>query len=179
MSQIVADRYAEALFQLATEHGLVERLDQELTLITQTLAENGDLRLLVEHPLVAREDKKQVALEIFKPHLHEFALNFLQLLFDRGRANALELIQARYHHRASKLHKRLVIQLATAVPIPDEDVERFRVSLERAWDRLVEIEPQIDPDVLGGARMKVEDQVIDGSLRGALEKLRQDMLRSA
>ncbi len=179
MSQLVADRYAEALFQLATENGIVDRLDQELTLITQTLTENADLRLLIEHPLVARDDKKVVAVSIFKAHVHELTLNFLQLLFDKGRGGALELIQVRFHHLASRLQKRLVVQVTTAVPIPNEDVEHFRERLEREWDRLIEIEPHIDPDVLGGARMKVEDQVIDGTLKGALDKLRQDLLRSA
>ncbi|MBM3266483.1 MAG: ATP synthase F1 subunit delta [Candidatus Sericytochromatia bacterium] len=179
MSQIVADRYAEALFQLATELDLVDRLDQELTVIAQTLAENAELRLLVEHPLVARADKKSVAVKLFERHVHELTLNFLQLLFDKGRGGALELIQSRYHHLASRLQKRLVVQVTTAVPIPNEDVEKFRERLEKAWDRLVEIEPHIDPAVLGGARMKVEDQVVDGSLKGALDKLRQDMMRSA
>lgn len=179
MSQIVADRYAEALFEIAKETGLVDRMDQELTLMTQTVAENADLRVLFAHPLVSREDKKSVAVKIFGPHIHPITLNFVQLLFDKNRGNIIELIQARFHHLASRMAKRLIVQLTTAVPVPPEDIERFRELLEREWDRKLEVEHQVDGNILGGARMKVEDQVIDGSIRGALDRLRDDMMHSA
>jgi len=179
VSQIVADRYAEALFDLAKEAGLVDQLDQELALMTQTVAENAELRLLFEHPLVAREDKKTIAVKIFGPHIHPLTLNFLQLLFDKSRGNILELIQARFHHLASLLARRMVVQVTTAVPVSPEDIDRFRERLERDWDRKLDIEHRVDPDILGGARMRVEDQVFDGSIRGALETLRHNMLHSA
>jgi F-type H+-transporting ATPase subunit delta len=178
LSQIVADRYAEALFDLAVEGGLVEKVDTELTLITQTLAENQELRGLLFHPLVAREDKKAVALKIFSAYLQPVMLNFLQLLFDKNRGNIIDLIQSRFHHLASKLQKRLVLQVTTASVVPPEDIEHFRERLEREWSMRLDIEQQVDPDVLGGARLKVEDQVIDGTLRGALDKLRREMLNS-
>lgn len=179
MSQIVADRYAEALFELAKENDLVDRMDQELTLMTQTIAENSDLRVLFAHPLVAREDKKSLAVKIFGPHLNQLTLNFVQLLFDKNRGHIIELIQARFHHLASRMAKRLTVQLTTAVPIAPEEIEHFRSRLEQEWDRKLEIEHQVDAGILGGARMKVEDQVIDGSIRGALDRLRDDMIHSA
>lgn len=179
MSQIVADRYAEALFDLAKEGGLVDQVDQELTLITQTLAENGDLRRLFEHPLVSREDKKSIAVEIFGPRLQRLTLDFIRLLFDKNRGHLIELIQARFHHLASRMARRLTVQLTTAVPVAPDEIEHFREVLEREWDRKIEIEHLVDGDILGGARMKVEDQVIDGSIRGALDRLRDEMLHSA
>ncbi len=178
MSQIVAGRYAVALFDLAKENNLVDQMDQELTLITQTVAENGDLRLLLAHPLVAREDKKAMAVKIFASHVHPLTLNFLQLLFDKGRGQIIELIQAQFHHLASRLAKRLTVQLTTAVPVAPEDIERFRGRLEREWDRKLEVEHQVDDTLLGGVRLKVEDQVIDGSVRGALDRLRDEMIGS-
>ncbi|MBU6427467.1 MAG: ATP synthase F1 subunit delta [Cyanobacteria bacterium REEB65] len=179
MSQIVADRYAEALFAIATQtESLVDKIDHDLTLVTQTVVENPGLRELLEHPLVRREDKKQIVRDLFGPHVAPTTLNFLQLLFDRGRGSALEMIQSRFHHLASKLARRLTVQLTTAVPIAAEQLQQFREQLEEAWKRQIELEAQVDAELLGGAVMRVEDQVIDGSLRGRLDALQRAMVQS-
>ena len=181
MNQIVADRYAQALFELATAPEAavsVDKVDHDLTLVTQTVVENTELRKLLEHPLVKREDKKAVVRTLFGSHVAPITLNFLQLLFDRNRGGALELIQSRFHDLAAKLARRLTVQLTTAVPIAPELVQQFREQIEAAWQRQIELEAQVDPELLGGAVMHVEDQFIDGSLRGRLDGLRQAMMQA-
>lgn len=175
MSQIVADRYAQALFEIAQEHEMVERIDSDLTLITQTMAESFDLRRLALHPLVSIQDKKSAAREIFGPHLHPTSLNFLQLLFDRNRGSCVALIQARFHHLASQLAKRITVHMVTAVQASPDTLERMRERLEREWERKIKIEASTDPDLVGGVLMRVEDQVYDGSIRGRLIAMRRQL----
>lgn len=195
MNQIVADRYAEALFELAAsgqragmaeaETGnvagsaapgsLVDKVDHDLTLVTQTLAETPDLRRLLLHPLVRRGDKRTVIVSLFGPHVAPVTLNFLQLLFDRGRGPVLELIQSRFHHLAARLARKLGVRLTTAVAIAPEQLAQFEAVLARAWQRHVQIEARVDGDLLGGAIMRVEDQVVDGSVRGRLDALKHAM----
>lgn len=172
MNQIVADRYAKALFELASEQNRVDKIDHDLTLVTQTVAENPELRLILDHPLVDREDKKATLRTLFGPHVAPISLDFLQLLVDRNRGTALELIQSRFHHLAAKLARSLTVKLTTAVPIAPEELQRFRELLERSWEQKIELEAQVDGDLLGGALMRVDDQVVDGSVRGRLDALK-------
>ncbi len=196
MNQIVADRYAEALFQLAVagqsagtpeseagrnadsttaQGALVDKVDHDLTLVTQTLAETPDLRRLLLHPLVRRGDKRTVIVSLFGPHVAPVTLNFLQLLFDRGRGPVLEMVQSRFHHLAAKRARKLNVKLTTAVAIGPEQLAQFEAILAHAWQRHVEVEAQVDGDLLGGAVLRVEDEVVDGSVRGRLDALKHAM----
>ncbi len=195
MSQIVADRYAQALFALALSgqaasaqipgsaaaagpaggEALVDRVDHDLALVTRTIAETPDLRRLLLHPLVPKSDKKNIIATLFGPHVTPLVLNFLQLLFDRGRGAVLDLVQKRFHHLAAKLARRLSVRLITAIAISPSELEGFRERLERSLQLHVELETEVDQDIVGGAIMRVEDQVVDGSFRGRLEALKQAM----
>ncbi|MEB3299443.1 MAG: ATP synthase F1 subunit delta [Candidatus Sericytochromatia bacterium] len=177
MSQVVANRYAEALFRLARDKGLLSQVDRDLSAVHQAVSENQDLRSLLEHPLVAKADKSEMVRRLFSGRIEPLTLNFLQLLQDRGRGSVLAEVSSRFRRLLAKHERRTTAKLQVAHHPGDEAVERLRAELEGAWAVKVDLEVAVEPSLLAGARLRVDDQVLDGSLRARLDGLRQQLLR--
>lgn len=177
MSQVIANRYAEAMFRLALGKGLLEAVDRDLGLATQTVAESQQLRVLLEHPLVAKADKNEMVRRIFSGKVDGLTLNFLQLLQDRGRGALLEAIQSRFHQLVAQHARRTTAHLRVARHPGEDAVARLRARLEASWQKQVELDIVVDPDLVAGACLRMDDEVLDGSLRARLDSLKQQLLR--
>jgi F-type H+-transporting ATPase subunit delta len=177
MSQVIANRYAEALFRLAKAKVLLDVVDKDLGLATQAVAESQSLRQLLEHPLVAKADKTEMVRRIFTGKVDGITLNFLQLLQDRGRGTLLEAIQARFHQLVAQSARRTTAHLRVARHPGEEAVSRLRARLETSWQKHVELDIVVDEQLVAGARLRVDDEVVDGSLRARLDTLKQQLLR--
>ncbi|MEB3205688.1 MAG: ATP synthase F1 subunit delta [Candidatus Sericytochromatia bacterium] len=177
MSQVIANRYAEALFRLAKAKDLLDAVDKDLGLATQAVAESQSLRQLLEHPLVAKADKTEMVRRIFTGKVDGITLNFLQLLQDRGRGTLLEAIQARFHQLVAQSARRTTAHLRVARHPGEEAVSRLRARLETSWQKQVELDIVVDEQLVAGARLRVDDEVLDGSLRARLDTLKQQLLR--
>ncbi|WKB35581.1 ATP synthase F1 subunit delta [Terrilactibacillus sp. S3-3] len=96
MSEIVAKRYAVALFEVAEERGAVDAIESQLTLVVQTLAESEDLRKVLYHPQISADDKKKLVVKVFEKQVGQEVLNLLKLLVDRKRESLIDELREAY-----------------------------------------------------------------------------------
>ena len=165
------------MFDVATTHGGVEVVNNDLQLVRQTIRESKELRTLLEHPLVRIDDKKQIATQLWAQRVQPVVFNFLCLLLDKRRLMALDAIAARFHQLLAAQKRQVGVTLTTAMDMGSDDVAALRKELERQWDREVILEAKVDPEILGGAVLKIGDQVVDGSVRARLDALKGTLVR--
>lgn len=175
---MIADRYADAIFQAAqdldrTSNGNVtEQVDSNLADVAALLQDNADLARLWMHPVVAAADKKAMVQQLFGGKVHPLALNLMQLLFDKKRGTQFEAIQKAYRERFDRTRRRATVKVTSALPLDSNQVESLRHELATKLSKDVHVDTSVDAALLGGLVVQIEDQVIDGSLRGRLEALR-------
>lgn len=173
MSQ-VAKRYARAMFEVASAQGVVDRVEEELFALAQTLTSSSQLEQWLVHPHVTGEQKK----EAFRPALGsmlEITGNLLFLLIDRHRESELPTIAAAYKLLADEVRGTADAEVTTATALTEEDQKRLSTVFEKVVGKTVRITHQVDPEILGGVIVRIGDRLYDGSLKTKLHRFQREL----
>jgi F-type H+-transporting ATPase subunit delta len=176
----LARPYAKAAFALAQEQNALGRWEEMLS-AAAAIAGNEQLAEWLESPQVSdAEAVKMVAdaaAEALGGELDAGFRGYLTVLADNGRLALLPAITQLFAELRAEAEKRLRVRVVSAVELDDEQASRLRDALARRYEREIELENEIDPKVIGGAVIYAGDEVIDGSLRGRLQKLSGSLAR--
>jgi len=172
-----ARRYAKALASLATRDGSVAETGDALRAHRDLFSADAQLRGILRHPSVSQNVKNRLVTAILdrtQPSL--LVRNFLLLLLKNDRLLDLDLIVARYERLANDLLGRITAQVITAVELEDDQYASIEQKVAAVTQKTVVLEKQIDPSILGGVIVKIDHTVLDGSLRGRMQRLRRELV---
>lgn len=173
----VVKGYAESLFGVARSEDLVEVVEDELYTLKEVLQGNAELREFLSNLRIAPEGKKKALKEIFGKGISPITLNHLNLIIDRGRQRKLVPIIEEFVALAAAAREKVTAEVTTSVPLSEKSAEKLRRALTKATKKQVFLKPRVDPAILGGAIIRVENKIIDGSLRNQLEQIRRSMVK--
>ena len=171
---IPGKRYAQAALELAVERDELESWKVSLRKIAE-LVKDEKLVALLESPKLPFSVKKSL-LEERLGKINALALNLACLLMSRGRLKLANNISQEYDRLLDAYHGIEHAEVATALPLDDEDKERLSRQLGEIMGRKVVIDVQVDPSIVGGFIAKIGDTLIDGSIRNKLEVLRKSLV---
>ena len=168
--------YAEALFEAARERDELEEVFSDLEGFVTALQETEELRLFFYGGQIPERQKRR-ALDGLTEGMKTSTTNFLKVLVDNGREEILEEVLARYEQLVKEHLGRIEVEVTTAVELSEEQLDRLKERLERVLEgREVILETNVDEDLIGGAVFRFGGRLMDGSIRGRLESLREGML---
>ena len=169
--------YAEALFEAALEREELEETLEDLKEFVDALHESEELREFF-YGVHIPEAQKRRAIDALTEEMTTSTRNFLKILIDNGRAEILEDVVPRYEDLVEEYQGKVDVELTTAVELSDEMLDRVRSRLGEILDgREILLETNVNPDLLGGAIVRVGERQIDASIRGQLQGLREQMLQ--
>lgn len=167
-----AHRYAQAFVNLASRSGQLDPCLKDLAAIQELLVAQPLLNRLLTNPEIAVEEKSTLLTRLLGDRATPLTLRLLTLLLWKGRLPALPAILA----EASRLRDQIAGiargTLRSAHPLSPTLVTRLSQRLNRRLGKHVELTTAVDPGLLGGVVVQLEHLVIDGSVRQALELLR-------
>ncbi len=172
----MARNYAEALFDLGERNGSAERYADLIDAVAAAVETTPRVQAVLMSPRVPKSEKARIFGEALKDAPREFVL-FLQAVIKRGRQMLLREIATEYLGLVDvKLNRvRAGVTLARA---PDEALKRsIQENLSRQLDKQVIASFSVDPEILGGAVVRLGDRVLDGSVRRRMTKLRRQLSR--
>jgi F-type H+-transporting ATPase subunit delta len=180
IGNVVARRYASALFALGREAGMaeLERYGVTLNALGDAVKDSRRLADVFRNPVLSGEEKKQVVLSLLKTiGGGPVERHFCELLADKDRLSLLSAIAADYAAMldAAKGLSRGV--LTTAVVLDDSRKASIAAQLESQTGRKLDLVYAVDPAILGGIVLKIGDTVLDASLRAQLDNLRESIKR--
>ncbi len=170
-------RFAEAAFQIALRDDTLDTWRRELDLAAATL-QTGNLEAALSNPATPVEQRVDAARKIFG-RLKEPVRNLIALLVRRGRIEQLPRVAQEF---ARLDDQRQGITHATAIsaaPLDAKETKAIAARLEELIGGRVELQTEVDPAILGGVVVRVGDRLIDGSVRGRLERLRHQLASGA
>ena len=168
--------YAEALFEAARERDELEEVLSDLQEFVTALRETEELRLFFYGGQVPERQKRR-ALDGLTEGMKTSTTNFLKVLVDNGREEILEVVLRRYEEILKEHLGRIEVEVTTAVKLSEESERRLRERLGNVLEgREVILEANVDQDLIGGAVFRFGGRMMDGSIRGRLESLREGML---
>jgi F-type H+-transporting ATPase subunit delta len=164
-----------ALFLGAERSGDLDGVEDELFRFERIVDATPELSLLLDDPATDPAGRAAVVSGLLTDKAHPLTVTLLTALArDPGGASfshgVTELIE-----QAAQRRDKIVAVVHSAVPLSDDQVERLRAALRRIYSRDASVHTFIDPDVGGGLRIKVGDEVIDGTVAGRLDALRRTL----
>jgi F-type H+-transporting ATPase subunit delta len=168
--------YAEALFEAARERDELEEVLSDLQEFVNALHESEELRLFFYGGQIPERQKRR-ALDGLTEGMKTSTTNFLKVLVDNGREEILEEVLARYEELVKEHLGRIEVEVTTAVELSEEQLGRLKERLGRVLEgREIILETNVDENLIGGAVFRFGGRLMDGSIRGRLESLREGML---
>jgi F-type H+-transporting ATPase subunit delta len=174
----IAEVYARALFEAAKEDGVLDRVHDELGQFADALDQERNLQVFLFAPYFSSEEKKQGVRRIVTD-ADERVVNFLELLAERHRMPALFRIRRIFEGLWAEENKLLPVTVTSATELDQSLVDEIGKRIEEQTGRQVELSSSVDPDVLGGLRVRVGNMVLDATVRNRLEKLRKQVAKAA
>lgn len=177
MAKLVSGTYGEALFELAQEKNTVSAMLEEVSGLQMVLKENKELSVLMNNPKVSKEEREGIVKEVFGGRISNDLLNFLILLVQKGRYAYVEEILAYFTDRVKEAEGIGTAYVTTAVELtPAKKDEVHKKLLATTSYREIEIIYQVDPSLIGGMTVRINDRVIDSSIKTKLEKMERSLL---
>ena len=177
MAMVVANRYARALAEVVGRAGDDRQVLRELQDFAAAYRESADLREVLLTPAVSLEVKRKLLLAIL-PRLgaSQVTTNFLRVLLDNYRIAMLDEVIEAYRRTAYDRLGIAEVKIASAADLTPLEQEAIRARFAELTHKQVEIEFHLEPELLGGIIAQIRSTVYDGSVRGQLDRLRQQLM---
>jgi ATP synthase F1 delta subunit len=173
----VAEVYARALFEAATDAEALDPVHEQLSQFTDALNDNRDLMRFFFSPYFSVDEKKNAlhrAIEGAEPTF----MNFLEALLERHRMPVIFRIRDRFERLWEEEHRLLPVEVTSAVALDERTVSGIGETIGSQLGRTIELSSAVNPDIIGGVVLRVGNFVLDASIRNQLEQLRQQVARA-
>lgn len=178
MYEYLDRRYAIALYEVAEKKGKVQEYLQDLREICEIIDTNKEFYEVIKHPQIGTKQKKKTFINIFKGKIDEELLSFLliliekdRILFLREKLNQMEKVDLEHKNTFKGIVK-------TTIPLKEEEFSALISKLEAKYNKHIILDQVIDQSILGGIYVRVNNDVIDGTVKLKLEELQELMLKT-
>lgn len=178
MAKLISKTYGDALFELAVEESKVDVILEEIKQLQNILKENTDFSKLMTHPKIIKEEKLQVAENVFKGRVSDELMGFLLIVISKDRYQDLDDILEYFVTEVKKYKGIGVATVTTAVPLKEEQCKKIEQRLlDTTGYKTMEINYQIDVALIGGMVIRIGDRVVDSSISTKLNELQKELLK--
>jgi len=169
-------RYARALFSLAREKNLVELIKTDLELIGTTGKITPEFDWILSNPVIKPSKKIEIIKNIFSSFIQSISMTFLEMLIKNKRENQLYGIIRWYMHEYNLLKGIDSATFTTAVPLDDSIRNSVKSIIKKHFNKELHLVEVVNPDIIGGYILKIDDMQYDGSISSGLKKIRRELI---
>jgi len=173
---VVAKRYARALYDLGKEEGLQGQFLADLEAIASIMDGSDEFRSIMESPLYDILLKRRILGELVtKIKVNKYTENFLGILLDKDRFVYLQSILDSYRIIVDEASGRVRATVTSAAELDKDQIERISSTLKKIVKKEVDLDVSIDPTLIGGVIAEVEGMIYDGSVKTQINRLKQSL----
>jgi F-type H+-transporting ATPase subunit delta len=173
----ISVRYAKALFLAAKDAGTLDTTFRDASLIMEVLADVPDFRTLLGNPVMTDHEKRVLLDKSFGKYLDKLTVKFLDLLTTNNRLLFLPDMVRDFIDLYKKELGISYAQLITAVKIDPKISEKIKESLATHLKKKVQLTTELDPSIIGGFILRIEDLQFDASIASALNRYKKELVK--
>ncbi|GAX61966.1 F0F1-type ATP synthase, delta subunit [Candidatus Scalindua japonica] len=172
--------YSLALYEVAVKHGDTGDIEKDLDGIKQLLSSSKEFRDILYHPAITKTDKKGIVDKVLVSQCSsKWVKNLLSVLIDKRRERMLDFLPDVYKGVAGKIRGIVPVIVQTAIPLTEDRLAKLKKNLEKLTKKKVLIETEVNKDIIGGMIVRIENNIIDGSVTNHLKNLKKSLLKTA
>ena len=170
---LISDRYASALYDLAAEKKLVDVVLDDLLFIQSMIKNNKDLKLVIKSPLIKSNDKLEILQNILKSkNPNELSLTFLKVLSKNKRFQKTVDIISQFKNINAQKRGDVLADITSAEKLSNEQQDNIKEQLRTILGDKLSLSYKVDEQIIGGLIIKVGSKMIDTSLSNKINKLK-------
>jgi len=177
---LTAQRYAQALFELANEQGEDEYVEAELEALSASLKAAPAAERFLGNPALKRAQKRQVIEKLFtgkKPKIEDILVKFLLLLFDKHRFYLLHDVAVSFRKIADESQGQAVVEIRSALPMGEGQRGAIVSRIEKMTGKKMAVRSEVDARILGGVIVKVGNKVMDDCVRTKIGNFKKELTK--
>ncbi len=179
MASQVAERYGQALFELAKESGELVRWGQQARGLAAVVEENPQLLDFFNAVKISAEEKKQMVNTLFAGQVDSMLVHFLDLLIDKKRTKHTVEILRQFISLENAERGVAEGVVYSARKLAKEDVTRIEQAMAKRQGQNLELTNRVDPRLISGIKVVIGNEVIDGSMKSKIESLKSELLKES
>lgn len=171
-------RYAKAFFSLAKEKKMIQTFKADIEKVYDTCKHSSELVQLLESPVVSILKKTELITKLFKPEVNQYTLRFLLLILHNNRGEYIPGICHNFLEQIREDQNIKSAKLVTAIEIDAKAVNKIKILLEKELKSTVELNNKVDPKIIGGLILRIDDKQYDASVITQLGKVKKSLLET-
>ncbi|WP_166243528.1 F0F1 ATP synthase subunit delta [Paenibacillus turpanensis] len=175
---LVAKRYAKALLEVAQENGNISVVRDELKAVSDVIANDEQIRSLLEHPSFGKARKHDLIKQVFEGKLVQETYNTLQVLVENGREQLIDQLAKQYALLADQAVGKEEALVYSPIPLSEADQASVAEAFGKITGKALVVDNVVDPSLLGGIKVRIGDRLYDGSLSSKLLGLQKQLTKS-
>ncbi|MCR5153829.1 MAG: F0F1 ATP synthase subunit delta [Lachnospiraceae bacterium] len=176
MAKVIAKVYGDALFDLAFEENKVDEISSQIDVISQSLKDEPDLKKLLTHPMIAKEEKQAIIENIFKGRADDDIVGFFREIAEKERFKNIEDIISYFQDRVREYKKIGVAYVSSAVTLSEKQKKQIEQKLvnQTPYDSFI-MNYSVDPSLIGGLVVRIGDRVADSSVKTKIYNMTRNL----
>jgi len=173
----ISVRYARALFQSALEKKILDNVYQDMIFISE-ICKIAETKEFLNSPIIVPSKKEAIFHKMLGDNVEKITLSTIDLIVKNGRESFIPAIARVFIHETKKFKGITESVLTTAVKVDDKVKKQITDLISDVFKTKVELKEIIDPEIVGGFILQVDDNLIDASIRNKLRKIKKELIGS-
>ena len=178
MAELIARRYAQALFQLALECDCVDGYSDDVKLVHDTLLSDGEIGVMLNDPEINSDIKLKILKDAFEKYVREDVMGLLCVVINKNREKELIDILDVFLEDVRKYKGIVYAVVESAFPLKSNKLNEIKNKLSQKLNKQVEVEVKVVPELIGGVKISVEGYIIDNTVKRRLENMKKALLET-
>jgi F-type H+-transporting ATPase subunit delta len=171
----ISVRYSRAIFQSALDKKILDKVYQDMIFISE-ICKTAETKEFLLSPIIIPSRKEEIFHKMLKGNVEKITLSLIDLIVKNGREAFLPAIARDFVHETKIFRGITDSVLTTAVKVDEKIKTRIKEMISEVFKTKVELKETIDPELVGGFILQVDDKYLDASVRNKLRKIKKELL---
>ncbi len=172
----IASRYGQALYSLCLENNNLNSMQEEAKNLRSILIENADFVMVLNSPFLTKEER----IDMVDKSLNGFStvlLSLIKILVENSRVNILDEVLLSFNSYCNEYRGVIEGIVFSTIPLDEQTITEIEEKISLKEQTKVELYNRIDPSLIGGIKVTINNHVYDGSIKTQLETMKSDLLK--
>jgi F-type H+-transporting ATPase subunit delta len=170
----ISVRYSRALFLSALEKKILDEVNQDMIFISE-ICKIPETKEFIKSPIIVPSKKEAIFHKMLVDNVEKITLSVIDLIVKNGRESFIPAIARNFIHETKKYKGITETVLTTAVKVDDKVRKQITDLISEVFKTKVELKANVDPEIVGGFILQIDDNYIDASIKNKLRKIRKEL----
>lgn len=170
----ISVRYSRALFQSALEKKVLDKVKDDMILLSE-ICKTAEAKEFLKSPIIRPSKKEDIFHKMLEGNVEKITLSLIDLTVKNGRESFIPSIARNFLHETKKFYGITDSVLTTAVKVDDKLKNKISDLISEVFNTKADLKEIIDPEIIGGFILQVDDNLIDASIKNKLRKIGREL----